>query len=83
MTVEGNRLKALVTPEVLTAFYEAYVISKEEDKHTIFAEAVSMDRIDAKQLAFYVAYIYSKSEVMQVFQESINARNKNASTREE
>lgn len=51
----------------LPAWYEAYVISQEQDKHTVFMELTGLTRHEAKKLCYMIAYSVYESDVVQAY----------------
>lgn len=54
-----------VTSEMVKAYYETYIIGDFKDKHTEFANRVILSRMEAKQVAFKIAYLMYKNDPAQ------------------
>lgn len=56
--------------EYLPSWYEAYVVSQEHDKHTVFMELTCLTRHEAKTLCYKIAFSIYQSEVIQAYNEA-------------
>jgi len=52
---------------LLVNWYIAYVEDQTENRHTIFAELLGVDRHEAKQIAYKIGYKISTSEIMEAY----------------
>lgn len=56
--------------DTVVYWFDAYVSSKEEDKHQVFADLIGKPRKEAKELAYKIAYSVASSKIMaQYFKE--------------